>query len=114
MEQENYVVVIAADHMGTGDETLGAILLKSFLFALTQQDQLPTVVLFYNSGVRMTSKSSEALEDIRNLEKAGVHIASCGTCLDYLGLKDDLAVGEVTNMYAILEAQVKAAKVIRP
>ena len=35
--QKKTVVVISADHMGEGDEELGRILIKGFIFALTQQ-----------------------------------------------------------------------------
>lgn len=40
--QKKTVVVISADHMGEGDDELGRILLKGFLFALTQQEKLPS------------------------------------------------------------------------
>ena len=39
--QKKTVVVISADHMGEGDEELGRILMKGFIFALTQQEHLP-------------------------------------------------------------------------
>jgi selenium metabolism protein YedF len=114
VKNQDYIVVIAADHMGSGDENLGKILMKSFLFALNQQEHLPQSILLYNSGVRLVAKGSESLEDLISMQKAGVHIASCGTCLDYLNLKDELEVGEVANMFAIAEAQTQAEKVIRP
>ena len=62
----------------------------------------------------MTTEGSPALEDLKSLEAQGVEIMSCGTCLDYYGLKDKLAVGSVTNMYNIVETQAKAARVIKP
>ena len=54
------------------------------------------------------------LEDLKNLEAQGVEILTCGTCLDYYGLKEKLQVGSVTNMYAIMEAMNRADKIIRP
>ena len=108
------VVVISAAHMGEGDETLGKILLKGFLFALTQQDKLPKTVLFYNGGASLTCEGSPMLEDLKTLESEGVEIMTCGTCLNYYGLTEKLAVGSVTNMYAIVEKLTHAGNVVKP
>lgn len=108
------VVVVSADHMGEGSEELGRILIKGFLFALTQQEHLPSTVLFYNGGAKLTTEGSASLEDLKTLEANGVEILTCGTCLDYCGLKDKLAVGGVTNMYVIVEKQMQADLVLRP
>lgn len=108
------VVVVSSDRMGTGNDELGKVLIKGFIFAVTQLDTLPKAMLFYNGGVTLTTEGSPALEDLKSLEAQGVEIMSCGTCLDYYGLKDKLAVGSVTNMYNIVETQAKAARVIKP
>ncbi|MBR1781006.1 MAG: sulfurtransferase-like selenium metabolism protein YedF [Oscillospiraceae bacterium] len=108
------VVVVSADHMGEGDERLGRTLLKAFLYALTQQDALPSAVLFYNGGAHLTCEGSDSLEDLRNLAEQGVEILTCGTCLNFYGLSEKLAVGGVTNMYDIVERQLNAARVVRP
>ncbi len=108
------VVVVSSDRMGTGNDELGSVLIKGFIFAVTQLDTLPKTMLFYNGGVKMTTEGSPALEDLKSLEAQGVEIMSCGTCLDYYGLKDKLVVGSVTNMYNIVETQAKAAKIIKP
>lgn len=113
-EKKKTVVVVSADHMGEGSEELGRILIKGFLFALTQQEHLPSTVLFYNSGAKLTTEGSASLEDLKTLEANGVEILTCGTCLDYYGLKDKLAVGGVTNMYVIVEKQMQADLVLRP
>jgi seryl-tRNA synthetase len=54
--------------MGTGDEKLGATLIKGFIFALTQLDELPKTILFYNGGASLTCDDSPALEDLKSLE----------------------------------------------
>lgn len=113
-EKKKTVVVVSADHMGEGSEELGRILIKGFLFALTQQEHLPSTVLFYNGGAKLTTEGSASLEDLKTLEANGVEILTCGTCLDYYGLKDKLAVGGVTNMYVIVEKQMQADLVLRP
>ena len=86
--QKKTVVVISADHMGEGDDELGRILLKGFLFALTQQEKLPSTLLFYNGGARVTCEGSPSLEDLKNLAALGVEILTCGTCLSHYGLTD--------------------------
>lgn len=112
--QKKVVVVISADHMGEGNDELGKILLKGFLFALTQQETLPSTILFYNGGASVTCEGSASLDDLRELTKLGVEILTCGTCLNYYGLTNKLCVGEITNMYVIAEKQLQADLVIRP
>ena len=112
--QKKTVVVISADHMGEGNDELGKILLKGFLFALTQQETLPSTILFYNGGASVTCEGSTSLDDLRELTKLGVEILTCGTCLNYSGLTNKLCVGEITNMYVIAEKQLQADLVIRP
>ena len=111
---KNIVVVISAGVMGSGDGKLGATLLKGFLYALGQQDVLPRTILFYNGGAAMTCQDSPSLEDLKSLEAQGVEIMTCGTCLDFYGLKDKLAVGEVTNMYTIAEKMTGADLIVKP
>ena len=76
------VVAVSSDKMGSGNDELGAVLMKSFFFAETQLDTLPDKILFYNGGAKLTVEGSDCLEDIRILEKEGVEILTCGTCLD--------------------------------
>ncbi len=108
------VVAVGTATMGVGSDELGATLMKGFLYALSQQDELPKTILFYNGGAKLTTEGSASIEDLRTMEAQGVEILTCGTCLDYYGVKDKLQVGGVTNMYAIVEKLTKAAKVIKP
>ena len=110
----NTVVAVGTATMGVGSDELGATLMKGFLYALSQQDELPKTILFYNGGARLTTEGSASLEDLRSMEAQGVEILTCGTCLDYYGVKDKLRVGGVTNMYAIVEKLTGAAKVVKP
>lgn len=107
------VVAVGSAEMGNGDPRLGRILMKSFLYSLTQLDELPQTVLFFNGGVRMTTEGSESIEDLKALESQGVEILSCGTCLDFYGLKDKLLVGGVTNMYVIAQTMAEAGNVVK-
>jgi len=48
------------------------------------------------------------------MEKKGIEILSCGTCLNFYGIKEKLRVGVVSNMYDIIESLIEADKVISP
>ncbi len=109
-----WVIAVSSAVMGQGNDELGRILMKGFLYAVTQLEELPETILFYNGGASLTTEGSDSLEDLKSLEAQGVVIKTCGTCLNYYGLTDKLAVGEVTNMYDIVETLERASKVIRP
>lgn len=100
----NYVVIINSDKIGDGDEDFSKQLLEGFIYSVTEQDHLPVEIIFFNRGVYLTTENEKTIEDLKNLEKRGVRVYSCGLCLDHYGKKDDLAVGEITNMYKIVEA----------
>ena len=108
------VVQVCSDAMGVGDDELGRKLLKGFIYSLTQLDELPTTLLFYNGGAHLTCEGSPVLDDLRDLADAGVEVLSCGTCLDYYGLTDKLVVGGVTNLYVIAQKLTCASVVVRP
>ncbi len=112
--RDNMVVVVSSDRMGSGNDELGKVLIKGFIYAVTQLDKLPKTMLFYNGGATLTCEGSDSLEDLKSLEAQGVNIMTCGTCLDYYGIKEKLAVGSVTNMYVIAETMAGADKIIRP
>lgn len=108
------VVVISSDAMGNGDDTLGKLLMKGFIFALSKQENPPATILLYNGGAKLSCAGSESLEDLKNLESCGVTILTCGTCLNFYGLGEKLSVGSVTNMYDIADKLTRAALIIRP
>ena len=105
----NFVVAVDTDAMGRGSEELGRTLMKGFLFAVSQLPMLPKTMLFYNGGAKLTTEGSDSLEDLKKME-----ILTCGTCLNYYGLTEKLAVGGVTNMYSIVEKLAGAGKVVKP
>ncbi|MBR2048684.1 MAG: sulfurtransferase-like selenium metabolism protein YedF [Oscillospiraceae bacterium] len=112
--RKGMLVVLSANVMGTGDPKLGTSLMKAFVFALTKQDQLPDTILCYNTGAYLTCEGADTLEDMKLLESEGVTVLTCGTCLDFYGLKEKLAVGGATNMYDIVERMENAAQIIKP
>ena len=108
------VAVISSNVMGNGDDELGGILIKGFLYALSQMETHPDTILFYNGGAKLTTEGSASLEDLKKMEEEGVEILTCGTCLKHYGLMDKLQVGKVTDMYTIAERMMGADKIIRP
>ena len=108
------VVAVASATMGTGDAELGKVLMKGFLYALSQTEPLPSTILFYNGGAPLTCEGSPSLEDLHTMEAQGVEILTCGTCLNFYGLTDRLRVGEVSNMYTIVEKLSQADRTIKP
>jgi selenium metabolism protein YedF len=107
------VILVASEFLGAGDDKLGSMLMKSYMYALTESDVKPKTMLFLNGGVKLTTEGSDSLESIKTLESQGVEIMSCGTCLDFYGLKEKLAVGQVTNMYSIVEKTNGSSNTIR-
>lgn len=110
----NIVAVFSSNAMGHGDDKLGTALMKGCIFAISQLETLPKTMLFYNGGAKLTTEGSDSLEDLKGLEAKGVEILTCGTCLNFYGLQDKLAVGSVTNMYSIVEKLAGASKIIKP
>ena len=112
-KEENIVVVIDSDQMGKGDEELGKILVKGFIYSLTEMETLPKTVILYNKGVLLATVNENTIEDLKKLESMGVEVISCGTCANYYHVQDKLQVGSLTNMYTIVDRQFKATKLIR-
>lgn len=108
------VVVLSSGQMGQGDEELGKLLMKGFVYALTQRERAPELVLLYNGGAHLSCEGSDSLEDLRFLESQGAEILTCGTCLNHYGLSGRLGVGAVTNMYEIAERMAGARLLVRP
>ena len=102
------VVVLSEDIMGRGEEELGTILIKAFVNTLAESDPPPWRIVLFNRGVLLAVEGAETVEALANLEKHGVEILVCGTCLDYFGLKEKAAVGTVSNMYDILTTMLEA------
>jgi selenium metabolism protein YedF len=107
------VVLVGSDKLGTGDAALGSRLMKSFLATMCDAGPRPARMLFVNEGVRLTTQGSEVLDALGALEREGVEILSCGTCLEHYDLVEKLEVGLVTNMFDIVDSLLTGDKVIR-
>jgi len=109
-----FVIVISEDKMGRGNDELGSVLIRAFLHTICLEKAKPDVMIFYNTGVKLTVQGSEVLDDLKELAATGVEILVCGTCLNYFEIKDQLGVGVVSNMYDIAGTMSRAGRIISP
>lgn len=98
--------------MGSADAVLQHKLLDTYLRLLAENDSLPAASCFYTNGVNLVVEGSPFLEWLSQMEKRGVRLIICATCLNYFGLTEKVRLGIVGGMPDILEAQIKASKVI--
>ncbi len=108
------VVFLSKDTFGEGDEEFSRTLLNLFLQTLFETGQRPQAILMANSGVKLMAKNSAVLKVLQDFQKDGVEVAACGLCVDYYGLKEDISVTQITNMFAICEYLTSAEKVLSP
>lgn len=108
------VIVIDSDEMGKGDSKLGKTLMKAFVYTLTELETLPETIILYNKGVFLVAEGSESVEDLEKLVNMGVNIVSCGACVNFYELTEKVKIGTITNMYNILNLQMKAKRIIKP
>lgn len=106
------LVLIPTAVFGRGPEELGEVLMRMFLYTLTEVKPCPAAIILINGGVKLAAQGAETVPSLEALTAAGVEVLVCGTCLDYYGLKESLAVGTVSNMYTITEKLLQAQRVI--
>jgi len=111
---EPFVIVCSEDKMGRGNDELGSLLIRAFFHTIAEQAERPDIIIFYNTGVRLTVQGSEVLEDLKALSNKGVEILVCGTCLNYFNIKEQLDVGIVSNMYDIAGTMSRAGRLVNP
>jgi selenium metabolism protein YedF len=110
----DYIVVVSSDKMGDGDEALGRLLITNFIRALKDLDKLPQKMVFYNAGVKLVTKGSPVLEPLKDLEKMGVELLLCATCVSHYSLELHVGAGTLSNMYAIAEVMTSAGNIVKP
>ncbi len=110
--KDHPVLFISTDKLGQGSSDLGQMLMRNFIYTLTQRDQLPGSLVFMNSGVKLTIEGSPVIDELKLLEEKEVQVLVCGTCLDYYEFKEKHKVGLVSNMYDISDLLLEADRVI--
>lgn len=111
--KKKFTLVVSTDKLGLGDDKLGEVLMKSYIFALSEADSIPNDLLFINGGVKLTIDSSPVLGSLKKLVERGTNILICGVCLDFYDIKDKLSVGEISNMYTIVQLMNNADNTIK-
>lgn len=109
---KTWAVFVGREGIGDGDIELGSSLLKMFFYTLTQDENIPSYILFMNDGVKATTNNDQVIEQLITLSEMGAVILVCGTCLNYYNITDKLKVGTVSNMYDIVNAMKAVDKVI--
>lgn len=111
--QKKFTIVISNNKLGLGNDELGTTLMKSYLYALSESNYLPTNLIFLNAGVKLTTEGSDCIDNLKVLDKKGVKIYSCGTCLNFYDLTEKLCVGQISNMYDLVEKMNSSDKTIK-
>ena len=111
-ELDNKCIFISSNKMGNGNDELGEILMKGFVYTLTESKPYPKSILLVNSAVKLSTENYDTVQNLKILEESGVEILSCGTCLDYYGLKESIKLGSITNMYTIVDIMKNSSQTI--
>jgi selenium metabolism protein YedF len=114
LQKGDFVISIASDKIGEGDSELGALLMINFIKAIRDLDTLPSKITFYNSGVFLGRKNSPVYEELKDLEKMGIGLYFCGTCISHYSLSDEIDKGIASNMFEIAQILASSGKVIKP
>lgn len=112
MANEGPTVLITGDTLGSGSDDLGRILIKGFIFSLTELSPMPKSVIFLNGGAHLTTEGANTVPDLKALEDKGCEVLTCGTCANFYGLSDKLAVGGITDMMGITTRIAAAVRLI--
>ena len=112
-QNKKFTLVVSTDKLGLGDDELGAVLMKSYIFALSEADLIPNDLLFINGGVKLTIDDSPVLDSLKKLVERGANILVCGVCLDFYNIKDKISIGEISNMYTIVQLMNNADNTIK-
>ena len=113
-EKGDFIVAVSSDKMGDGDPELGHLLITNFIKALKDLDTLPSKILFYNKGVMLATTDSKVIDQLDDLQKMGVEIHLCATCVNFYNLADKVKVGIISNMFVIAQAMASAGHIIKP
>jgi selenium metabolism protein YedF len=113
-EKTNYAVVIRSEFMGNGDDKLGALIMRAFINSIPQLDRLPSLIVLYNSGVKLAIQNVDTADTLIKLQQAGVSILLCGTCVDYFEIREQIAAGQISHMLTINNTLAGVDKIIYP
>ncbi|HHW94899.1 MAG TPA: sulfurtransferase-like selenium metabolism protein YedF [Mogibacterium sp.] len=114
IDDGSYAVFFNTNAIGTNQTELGYNLAKMAIFTLSESEKIPSYVLFMNEAVKLPAgDEQQIIDNLNTLIDKGTKVLVCGTCLNFLGITDQLKVGTVSNMYDILGAMQEVGKVIK-
>jgi len=111
-QKKTISVFVKSDTIGKGDDSLGKILIRAFFPTLLETEPKPSKLIFMNAGVKLTVEGSEVLSDLEELQKNGIEILVCGTCLDFFDIKNRIKVGRISNMFEIMNTLMNSDRII--
>ncbi|OGR10911.1 MAG: SirA family protein [Desulfobacterales bacterium RIFOXYA12_FULL_46_15] len=111
-DHQKILIMISSQNIGKGDDELGQKLMINFIKTLKEMGNDLWRVVFVNHGVKFATKGSAILDELVELESAGVNILVCGACLTHLKLLEEKKAGETTNMLDIVTSMQLADKII--
>jgi selenium metabolism protein YedF len=112
--QGDFVIAVTSDKMGTGSDELGTMLMANFIKAIKDLEHLPAKIVFYNSGVMLGRDDSPVIDHLKEIEKMGVTLLLCATCVDFYSLAEKTHIGTMSNMYEIAQVMASASNIIKP
>jgi len=112
-KNKSLTILVSSNLLGQGDDKLGETLMKVYINTLAEADSLPENLLFINGGVKLTCEGSDVIDSIKMMKDKGVNIFSCGACLDFYNIKDKLMVGQIGNMYQIIDLMNNSTNTIK-
>ncbi|MBI4648642.1 MAG: sulfurtransferase-like selenium metabolism protein YedF [Bacteroidia bacterium] len=113
-ETQDYVICFKNDKMGFCPDDLGTLLIKGCISTIGKCKPLPKIIIFYGNGVNLTVKGSPVVEQLKELEAAGIKLLICGTCANYFNITEKIGAGTISNMYEIMQTLTDVQKIIYP
>jgi selenium metabolism protein YedF len=112
--QGDFIIAFTSDKMGDGNDELGHLLMVNFIKAIKDLDTLPAKMVFYNKGVTLGTEDSSVIGHLKEIEKMGVALLLCATCVKFYSLEEKIKIGILSNMFEIAQVMAKAGNVVKP
>ena len=112
--QGDFIIAFTSDRMGDGNDELGHLLMGNFIKAIKDLDILPAKMVFYNKGVTLGAEESSVIDHLKEIEKMGVALLLCATCVKFYSLEEKIKIGTLSNMFEIVQVMAKAGNVVKP
>ncbi len=102
---------VRSDSLGA-DPKIGALLAQAFWNSFHERLEEPAAIALANRGIFLAMDDSPVLEGLKRLEEQGCEIYVCGSCMDYYGVRERMAVGRPGSIPVLQQLMCSAAKVV--